>query len=231
MLVLALETSTPTGGAALLEDDRLLGALTLTSARGHSRHLLPFVELLLRESSRSLNDVDVVACACGPGSFTGVRVGLSVAKGLCLTGRPGLVTVSTLHALAVRAYGGEPVEWIAPMLHARRGEVYGAFCPVTDGAVGAPAEEFALRPEDMLARWPGRCLLAGEGALAFAEAWAAADAVWARADRRQPSAEQVALLGLAKARAGHFENPRTALPTYLRDPVAHPPRTAKTPPI
>jgi tRNA threonylcarbamoyladenosine biosynthesis protein TsaB len=231
MLVLALETSTPTGGVALLEDDRLLGALTLTSARGHSRHLLPFVELLLRESARALDEVNVVACACGPGSFTGVRVGLSVAKGLCLTGHPRLVTVSTLHALALRAYGGESVEWVAPMLHARRGEVYGAFCPVADGVVGAPDEEFALRPADVVARWPGRGLLAGEGALAFSDAWTGVDAVWARVDRRQPSAEQVALLGLARARAGQFEDPRTALPTYLRDPVAHAPSPTKTAPI
>lgn len=224
MLVLGIETSTPCGGVALFDEQHLLGSVTMDSARGHSRHALPWILTMLREARATVDDLDVVAVGRGPGSFTGVRVGMALAKGLCETGSPRLVTVSSLMALAVRAYGGEAVDTVVPLMNARQGEVYGGFYPVREGAVLLDTvEEFALAPEEVAERMPGRCLLAGAGALAFRplfEQTGGANAVFARLDRLHPSAEQIAWLGLGKAKAGRFVAAEDARPVYLRDAVA-----------
>src|SRR5690606_23899966 len=116
MIVLGIETSSPTGGIALMDEQRLLACQTITSSRAHSRLILPTVQAMLRELDLAVGAIDVVAASHGPGSFTGVRVGLTLAKGLCESGTPRLVTVSTLEALAWRAYAGEDVEYVAPLL-------------------------------------------------------------------------------------------------------------------
>ncbi|MDK2972454.1 MAG: tRNA threonylcarbamoyladenosine biosynthesis protein TsaB [Candidatus Sumerlaeota bacterium] len=229
MNLLAIETSTPTGGVALVADGQLLGSMTITSQRGHSRLILPAMETLMKEAGIGPGDLDVVAATRGPGAFTGVRVGLSLAKGLCLSGTPRLLTVSTLEALAHRAWCGEQTDYVLPLLNARQGQVYGAFFRVGASGVGeAEGEEFALTPEDVLARWPGRCLLAGTGAQVFADAWEGAgkgQVVWARPERRLPSAESLAFLALERATQGLFEDPAAVLPVYLREATIH--RTPK----
>jgi tRNA threonylcarbamoyladenosine biosynthesis protein TsaB len=191
------------------------------------------METLMKESGIGPGDLDAVAVTRGPGAFTGVRVGLSLAKGLCLTGTPRLLTVSTLDALAHRAWCGEQTDYVLPLLNARQGQVYGAFFRVGASGVGeTEGDEFALSPADVLARWPGRCLLAGTGALAFADVWESAgkgQAVWARPERQLPSAESLAFLALDRASRGDFEDPETVLPVYLREATIHrPPKKRET---
>src|SRR5690606_10819788 len=113
----------------------------------------------------------VVAVSHGPGSFTGVRVGMALAKGLCESGQPKLITVSTLEALAWRAYSGEPVEYVLPLLNARQGQVYGAVYPVSGEIGPIQGEEFALSPSELIEQWPGRCLVVGEGAVEYRAQW------------------------------------------------------------
>ena len=232
MIVLALETCSPAGGVALLDAreadaERFLGAQTITSARAHSRMILPAVETLLAESGLTIEDVDVVAASAGPGTFTGVRVGLTLAKAFCEPGRPRLVLVSTLEALAHRACPEAEGTVVVPLLNARRGEVYGAFFRRTKGGLERLCGDFCASPEDALARWPeGPAAITGEGALQYRETWLGAgrNIRLAPADRRQCAPESVALLGLARARAGFFEDPAGAAPAYLRGASINPPR-------
>lgn len=232
MIVLGIETCSPSGGVALFDGTRLLGVQTIHSSRAHSRLILPAIRQMLDECDLAPDGIDVVAVSAGPGSFTGVRVGLTLGKALCQPGHPRLVLVSTLEALAWRAFAGEEVDCVVPLLNARQGEVYGAVVKVENQSpTSLLAGPFALPPADLPKRWEGRALLAGEGARVCLQAWQGSDDspdfVLARADRFDPSPEQVALLGWREAEAGRFVDPTHAAPIYLREAAVSRPKKAR----
>jgi tRNA threonylcarbamoyladenosine biosynthesis protein TsaB len=130
MKILALETSTLTGSVALLEmpegasdtERKIVGEITLSVSVQHSERLLPMVDQLLSQCGCALSEIDLFAVSVGPGSFTGLRIGIAAAQGFALsTGKP-LVGVSTLKALAMNGFGFDGV--VLPLLNAFRGEVY-----------------------------------------------------------------------------------------------------------
>lgn len=124
MRILALETSAKACSAALCEDERLLAQSFRNCGLTHSVVAMPMVEELLKHCGRTLEDVDVVAVAAGPGSFTGVRIGVAAAKGLAWPGDKPCAGVSTLEAMAwtVAHMGGG----LCPVMDARRDQVYNA---------------------------------------------------------------------------------------------------------
>jgi len=124
MLILTIETSTPTERVAVVRDLSILCELTDTVSRGHTEKLLGAVEAVLERSSVRLGDLDAVGVSIGPGRFSGLRVGLATAKGLAASSGLPVVPVGTLAALAesARPHAG----LVCPMLDARRGEVYAA---------------------------------------------------------------------------------------------------------
>jgi tRNA threonylcarbamoyladenosine biosynthesis protein TsaB len=124
MLILAFESSARPASVALVRDGRLLSQYTQCSALTHSRTLLPMAEDMLKNTELTLRDVDLIAVAHGPGSFTGVRIGVSTVKGLCWGAQKPCVGVSTLEAMAWHglAAGG----LICPVMDARRAQVYNA---------------------------------------------------------------------------------------------------------
>lgn len=124
MLILAIDTTANTATAALVRDGRMLSLYTVNGLLTHSETMLPMVENMLEKCALSIDDVDLFAVSEGPGSFTGVRIGVSLIKGLAFnTGKP-CVGVSTLDALAVNLeeLGGYAV----PVMDARRNQVYTA---------------------------------------------------------------------------------------------------------
>jgi tRNA threonylcarbamoyladenosine biosynthesis protein TsaB len=122
MRILALDTTTDVGGAAVGTDGLLEAAVLLRTPRTYSETLLPAVEAVLSQIGRDLGQIDLLAVTTGPGSFTGVRIGLAVAKAMGQSrSLPGL-GVSTLEALA-RSFADSPRP-VAPMLDARREQVY-----------------------------------------------------------------------------------------------------------
>lgn len=122
MKILAIETSTLTGSVALVADGSLLGETTLSVSVQHSERLLPTIEQILRDARIEPADVDLYAVADGPGSFTGLRIGIAAAQGLAMAHGKPLVGVSTLRGLAMNAaFHSGPV---VPVLNAFRGEVY-----------------------------------------------------------------------------------------------------------
>lgn len=121
-LILSLDTTGEFGGVALLEDERMLEEVPLHAPEGYGHILFGVIARLLEGHGRKLGDVDCFAAASGPGSFTGVRIGLAAVKGLAeVTGKP-VAAVSSLRALAW--FGSAPLR--ATLLDARRGEIYGA---------------------------------------------------------------------------------------------------------
>jgi len=229
MLILGLETCTPSGGMALLDQPeegpgRILAASGVVSGRAQSRLLAKSVDGSLRELGLAVGDVDVVAVSNGPGSFTGVRVGLALAKGLCvLPGGPRLVTMSSLEALAWQAYGGEDVDAVVAMHDALRGEVYARIAPVNEVSLSLEsAMDKCVAVEALMDLLPRRVLVAGEGALvhrALLEERLEGRIHWARADRMLPDARAVSCLGGKFARDQQWTDALMVGPVYLREPT------------
>jgi tRNA threonylcarbamoyl adenosine modification protein YeaZ/ribosomal-protein-alanine acetyltransferase len=122
MKIISLDTSGLVCTVAVTEDDRLLSEFSIQHKITHSELLLPMMEQIKERLSLDLNTVDAIAVSAGPGSFTGLRIGVATAKGLCLALNKPLIAVPTLDALAYNLYGNENI--ICPMMDARRSQVY-----------------------------------------------------------------------------------------------------------
>lgn len=131
MLILAFESSARAASVALVEDGRLLSQYSQCSGLTHSRTLLPMAEDMLKNAELSLERVDRFAVAHGPGSFTGIRIGVSTVKGLAWAAGKPCVGVSTLEAMAW--HGVSAGGLICPVMDARRGQVYNALFRVESG--------------------------------------------------------------------------------------------------
>ena len=124
MIVLAIDSSGAAASAAVTDDRRLLSSFSVSSAEKHSATLLPMAEKALACAGKKISDVDLFAVVAGPGSFTGVRIGISLVKGLAFgTGKP-VAAVSSLEALAYNLSGFEGIA--CPVMDARRGQFYNA---------------------------------------------------------------------------------------------------------
>lgn len=157
--MLAVDTTTERGSVALAEDASVRGEVRLACPDGHSRRLLPAIEFLLGSLGLGPRDVEGFAVTTGPGSFTGLRVGLSTVQGLALaSGRPCL-GMSALDVLAARVAGAAPAT--VAMMDAYRGEVYGAVYDGSGRPSGPPGVE---RPETLVARAPETAAFIGDGA-------------------------------------------------------------------
>lgn len=132
MKILALESSAVAASVALTEDEVLVAQAFQNSGLTHSRTLMPLCEDLLKNLDLTLADVDLIAVAAGPGSFTGLRIGVSAAKGLAWAAQKPCCGVSTLEAMAwtVAHMGGE----LCPVMDARRAQVYNARFAGVEGA-------------------------------------------------------------------------------------------------
>lgn len=166
MLMLALESSAKAASAAVFENGRLLGLTVENSGLTHSRTLLPMAEDLLRNLDRAVDALDVVAVACGPGSFTGLRIGMAEAKGLCWALQLPAVGVSTLEGMA---FGGPDREGekLCCVMDARRGQVYNALFEVRDGRPVRLTKDRAIALSDLapeLLGSGGVWTLVGDGA-------------------------------------------------------------------
>ena len=126
MLILGLESSAKAASAALSRDGALLGQNYQCAGLTHSRTLLPMAEQLLAETGLALRDIDAVAVSHGPGSFTGIRIGVSTAKGLCWGAEKPAIGVSTLEAMAWNGESAPEGSLICCAMDARRSQIYNA---------------------------------------------------------------------------------------------------------
>ena len=166
MKILAIESSATAASAALCEDEELIAQTFQHSGLTHSRTLLPMVLTMLEQCGAGLEGVDLIAVAAGPGSFTGLRIGVSTAKGLTWPGNKPCAGVSTLEAMAWSlAHTGAIV---VPAMDARRGQLYNALFRGTGEGLERLAPDRAIAADDLaaeLAALPGPKVLVGDGAL------------------------------------------------------------------
>src|SRR5512138_896658 len=170
MLVLGIETSTRQGGAALVGDEGLVSEYTLNVEVTHSERLLPAIDRMLHDAGATLATLGGLAVSIGPGSFTGLRIGLSTAKGLAYaTGLP-VVGVPSLEALA---WAVPAARWpVCAVLDARKQEVYAALFQHEPTGLRRIIEDRALAPEALCELIRKPTLFVGDGVAAYGELFA-----------------------------------------------------------
>lgn len=228
MILLALETATTTCGAAVLQDDTILAQVHLNRPRIHSERLTPLAEDTLDHAGLGSGDVDAVAVSMGPGSYTGLRIGVSTAKGWALATDAVLVGVPTLDAYAAQlqsiAANGDTV---CALLGSRRDEVYAGAYRVTSDGIEEHAPTKALPVEalpDWLGEVAGRLWLVGDGAPKAQESLATVEApqTLIPADDLPPSATWVARRGRQRLDTEGPDDVETFEPFYVKDVHATP---------
>ncbi len=171
MLIMAFESSAKAASVALLRDGRLVSQYSQCSGLTHSRTLLPMAEDMLKNAEMSLKDVDCFAVAHGPGSFTGIRIGVSTVKGLAWAADKPCVGVSTLEAMAW--HGLSAGGYVCPVMDARRSQVYNALFKIENGRPKRLCEDRPIGLAELSAELRGLnapVLLVGDGA-AITGAW------------------------------------------------------------
>jgi len=218
MLVLALDTTTRLGSVALRRDGALLEVETGDPALTHGQRLPGDVMRLLQRQRLHPADVDLFAVASGPGSFTGLRIGIACMQGLAFANRRQVAGISALDALRATVHESAQV---AAWMDAQRGEVFSALYEGDDCIDGPSAE----KPEDVLARWRRRLsddaiIFVGDGALHYAKTIGQFFADAAIPESVPSLAPTIATLAEAQSTAGLTTSPDAIRPLYVRRPDA-----------
>jgi len=224
--VLAIETSAAVGGVALVRDREILRELSFERGMEHGRMLVARLdEACAAEGWSPARDVDIVAVSQGPGSFTGLRVGIACAKGIAFAGRAKLVGVCSFDVIARNA--PEEAENLCVTLDARRGDVFYAVYQRENGEWVRLRGPEVGRPDDAASSTARPAWILGDGARAFPEIFGAHGLQTAPEELWVARAGVVGLLGERLARQGRFSEVRELAPIYLRRPEAEEKRLAQ----
>ncbi len=164
-MILGIDSSAITAGCALCDSGRLIAEQFLNTKHTHSQTLLPMVEAMLKSADITLSDVDAIAVTSGPGSFTGLRIGIASVKGMAIGASKSCIEVSTLEAIAYNFVGIDGI--ICCAMDARCGQVYNALFKSENGVITRITEDRAIKSVDLyeeLKALGGRIILAGDGA-------------------------------------------------------------------
>lgn len=164
-MILGIDSSAITAGCALYEDGRLVAEEFFNTSHTHSETLLPMVKSMLDNARLTLGSVDKIAVTTGPGSFTGLRIGISCVKGMCFGAEKPCVPVSTLEAIAFNFVGIDGI--VCACMDARRRQVYNALFRSENGVITRLCEDRALSLAELdseLSALNERVILAGDGA-------------------------------------------------------------------
>ena len=219
MLILAFETSAKAGSVALLDEKKLLGESYQNTGLTHSQTLMVMAEDLLKQCGKRVCDITAVAVAEGPGSFTGVRIGVAAAKGFAWGGQLPCYGVSTLEAMAesLGIYQG----YVCPCMDARRSQVYNGLFYVNQGQIQRVKEDRAIALADLaqeLKELEGPIFLVGDGSTLTYNTLSAQipGLVLPPEHRMHQRATGVALLAAKKIAANDPGDGNALTPNYLR---------------
>ena len=217
MKILAVDTATSACSVALAEDGGTIAELNFFRGQTHSKHLTGMVDALLDVAAVKIEAVDAYAVDSGPGTFTGLRIGMAAIKGLATaTGKP-VVGVSSLDVLAGQA--GSFSGHICCMIDARRGEVYTAHYVTDNGTVDKISDEKAMSPRKVVQAITGPCLFIGSGAVAYRDVileFANKSSRFTDNELNHLKASTVARMGIQKLRARDFSGDESLVPNYIR---------------
>lgn len=229
MLTLAFDTSSKTASVSVLRDQTILYDTIINKGLNHSEVLLPAIDEALRQLNIKMAEIDLYACTLGPGSFTGLRIGISTLKGFMLaTGKPA-AGVSSLSALALNA--DQKGSIICPVMDAGRGQVYLAYYQYDkNGFLSQLEDARALDPHDIVDHFHDEVIYVGDGAVKYA------DVIRSGAKNKHAIASPaqqficgsaVGMLAIEKFHRGDLLDAVSCAPLYLRSADA----SAKKKPI
>lgn len=223
MRILAIDTATEACSVALLDNQRVLAHFELC-AREHTQRILPMVQQILTEGDLALSDLDALAFGRGPGSFTGVRIGIGIAQGLALGAGLPMAGISTLKTMAESAWRLQGAGRVLAAIDARMGEVYWAeYQRDAHGIWHGDDSEAVLKPEAAAARMAqlsGDWVAVGTGWQAWPELTQQNHLSLTVSEVILPCAEDMLPLAVHVLAQGEAVTPDCAEPTYLRNDVA-----------
>lgn len=219
MKILSVDSSAKACSAAIVEDDKILGSFFINTALTHSQTLVPMIDAVVKNTSTDLNSIDAFAVSAGPGSFTGVRIGVAAIKGLAIPLNKPCISVSTLESMPYNIISENCIA--VCVMDARCNQVYNALFEIKDGSVDRLCEDRALSIDELaddLKKYDNELILVGDGAElcynSFKEKMA--NISLAPENSRYQNAAGVAFASLKKELITYDE----LLPTYLRLPQA-----------
>lgn len=223
MNLLAIETSTDACSVALLTGSDVLCDHRI-AAQQHGTIVLPMIDALMAEASLNPRQLDGVAFGRGPGSFTGVRIGVALTQGIALGADVGVVGISTMHSVAQGVYRMHGNQRVAVSLDARMDEVYFACYELGEGSImSAISDEYICLPADVpQTSDPASMVWAGSGAERYEEILLTRFSVGVEQIRRDawPHAQDLIDIALPSVAAGKLVPAEDAMPVYLRNKVA-----------
>jgi len=217
MRILALDTATKSCSVAVVDTDRLLAEATMLRTETHSIHLMDMIDRVLQMSGVGLDAVDGFAVTRGPGSFTGLRIGISTLKGLvAATGKP-MKGISTLRALAGQVV--HESQLICPIIDARKSEVYFSRYRCADGELKRESEAQVVSIEKALTGIEEPCLFVGDGAALYSQKIMEAmgrNALFVPAYQQILRASTIAFLSMGYFLRRETDDIKTFVPLYIR---------------
>ena len=218
MLTLAFDISSKTAAVALLRDDVILYDAIINVDLNHSEVLLPAIDQVCLQTRIKISEIDLFACTIGPGSFTGLRIGVSTLKGLMLaTGKPA-VGISSLTALALNL--GKSSKIICSVMDAGRGQVYTAYYRYNEnGLLDQIGTDKAVDPREIIHNPEEEIIFVGDGAIKYAgiiNNTKNEKINIASAAQQYIRASSVGILGREKYNRNELLNAETFIPVYLR---------------
>lgn len=210
MLILGIETTSSVGSIALSQEDKVLGGEVLDAPLRHSRYIIPAIHKLLKEHAYTLNDIDMIAVGTGPGSFTGIRVGIAIVKGLVFDSTIRVVGVPSLANIALNC---DTDKTIYSMIYAQRNEFFiQQFKKTGENNVVEYSECMIVKPEEIPELLEHPCVVCGPDS----QKYAAYKDLWSCEVVSQPvypTARSAARIGFNQAKTGTSQS---LVPIYIR---------------
>jgi tRNA threonylcarbamoyladenosine biosynthesis protein TsaB len=224
MKILSLECSAKSASCAVIEESKILCSDFTSSGLTHSQTLLPMVSDMINKAEVPFSDIDAFAVSAGPGSFTGIRIGISAVKGMALPKNAPCIPVSTLEAIAYNFLSEDAL--VCAVMDARCNQVYNALFRIKDGKIKRLCEDRAvsidfLKAEILKSRVRCKIIVAGDGAdLFFPFVKSKKNVIIADQKYRLQNGEGVAKAAEVLYKKGVFTSAEQLLPIYLRLPQA-----------
>lgn len=231
MKILGIDSSGMVASVALVENDVMVAEYSVNYKKTHSQTLLPMLDEIIKMTEQNLDEIDAIAVAAGPGSFTGLRIGTATVKGLALALDKPIISVPTCHALAFNLWGTDKV--ICPIMDARRNQVYTAIYEFVDGELIVISDQDAMDIHELLDKLNalGRpVIFTGDGVPVFKDVIKEniqCGFEFAPAHMNRQRAAAVATLGAIYYEQGKMESADEHKPVYLRKSQAEREREEK----
>ncbi|MDA7746837.1 tRNA (adenosine(37)-N6)-threonylcarbamoyltransferase complex dimerization subunit type 1 TsaB [Psychromonas sp.] len=223
--ILCIDSSTEACSVALLTKNTSVHKRFMLAPREHTQKILPTVDEVINEANLNLSDIDVIAYGRGPGSFTGVRIGISIAQGLAFGLEKKMVGISTLQAMAEQAFSEKNCKNVYAAIDARMGEIYYAHYVLNEGIMQLQDDEVVIKPEELIQsltekqhKIDSQSVLVGTGWSEYSDL----STYFSKADKSDilyPDAAFMLKISAKLVEENRSVEPELATPVYLRDTV------------